>query len=289
MVKVGDVSALPAAGVSHLFGDWYRVNVAPGETPEQAIQRLAALSAVEVVELEYLISVDPSAADSAPPPPGHDTAALAVPDDPLYGQQWNLPMVQAATAWDSATGEGVIVAVIDSGVSEGSDLACHLFVDEYNAILDASGSDAAADDFGHGTHIAGTIAQCTNNGLGVAGVAYQAQIMPVKVLDAQGNGSYADVARGVDWARTHGADVINLSLGGRASSTILGDAIIAAAAADIVIVAAAGNAGGTAYGANIYFPANMVETIAVAAVDFQGIHAPYSNRGIALNLERAGR
>ena len=139
LVRVGDVDALPTMGVSHLFGDWYRVGVAPGETTEQAMQRLAALPAVQVVELEYQISVDPIAADSPSPPPGHDVAALAVPDDPMFGQQWNLPMVQAATAWDSATGEGVIVAVIDSGVSKGSDLACHTFVDEYNAILDASG------------------------------------------------------------------------------------------------------------------------------------------------------
>ncbi|MCO6450290.1 MAG: S8 family serine peptidase, partial [Caldilineales bacterium] len=267
-----------------LFGDWYRVQVRAGESAEEAMLRMSRLPQVELAELDYLVEQAPLPVVAGPETAAGALAADFIPNDPLFGQQWNMTMVQAPVAWDQTAGAGVVVAVVDSGVSKGTDLTCQDFVSPYNAITGIAGAAVVGDDYGHGTHIAGTIAQCTNNNVGVSGLAYRSQIMPIKALDQSGNGTFANVARGVDWARTHDADIINLSLGGRASSSILADAIQAAAAADIFIAAAAGNAGTL----GVYFPANMSEVAAVAAVDWNKLRAPYSNRGDSLALSAPG-
>lgn len=281
--------ARPAPGLSHVFGDWYQAPVAATSTPLKTIAEWARREDVQVVELDYTVQLDPQA--YAIPATGVLAPSL-IPNDPLFGLQWNFQNVQAPTAWERSTGAGVVVAVLDSGVSKGSDLACHTFVDEYNALTGHSGPGVAADDFGHGTHVAGTIAQCTNNGEGVAGIAYNIQLMPVKVLDNQGYGTFSDIAEGFDWARTHGAGVINLSLGGpcynsnwpQCSNSILNEAIEAAANADIVIVGAAGNFRQT----TVAMPANHPAVIAVAATNFHNEHAPYSNGGHALSVSAPG-
>ncbi|MFZ0012486.1 MAG: S8 family serine peptidase, partial [Acidimicrobiia bacterium] len=174
--------------------------------------------------------------------------------------------------------------VVDTGVSHGGeDLNCQQFVAPFKATFpQATGQVAAMDDHGHGTHVAGTIAQCTDNGLGVAGVAFDASLMPVKVLD-NGVGYTSTVARGIEWARVHGADVINLSLTG-GSSQLLDDAIALAVSDGIVVVAAAGNAGtGT-----VAYPASHPSVIAVGATDFNNSLAPYSNWGAALDVVAPG-
>jgi serine protease len=136
--------------------------------------------------------------------------------------------------------------------------------------------------------VAGTIAQCTNNGVGVAGIAYQASLMPIKVLDYQGSGTFDDIIEGINWARTHGARVINISSGmscdagwPACSSDAMNDAI---AAAGIVIVAAAGNDG---HGF-VSYPANHPDVIAVGALDCRSRLAPYSNHGTALSVVAPG-
>ncbi|NOX63231.1 MAG: S8 family serine peptidase, partial [Chloroflexi bacterium] len=273
-----------AAKVEPVWGDWSRVWLSDDETLMEAMNRLAADEAVEVVELDYIVQAADARAFAVQPNPV--LAPSFTPNDPLFNQQWNFSLIQAPEAWDRSTGEGVTVAVLDSGVSKGSDLACRSFAAPYNVFTRQEGENAVVDDFGHGTHVAGTIAQCTNNALGVAGVAFDATLMPVKVLNAEGKGTYSQVAAGVEWARTHGADIINLSLGARASSTILSEVIKRAAADDILLVAAAGN-----YGEGpeaVFFPANMDEVIAVAAVDYQGERAPYSNRGSKLSVSAPG-
>src|SRR3954453_15833067 len=113
--------------------------------------------------------------------------------------------------WRRGNGKGVVVAVIDTGVSKVADLAETKFVPGYNFLSNNANAD---DDHGHGTHVAGTIAQSTNNKVGVAGVAYAASIMPLKVLSARGSGSVAGIAQAIRWAADHGANVINMSLGG---------------------------------------------------------------------------
>ena len=177
------------------------------------------------------------------------------------------------------------MAVVDSGVSqEGEDLGCLTFVAPYNAITDTTGDIAADDDNGHGTHVAGTVAQCTNNGVGVAGIAFDASLMPIKVLDSSGKGDLSWVARGVDWATTNGADVINMSLGCECSSSILSEAIETAAQAGIVVVAASGNSGLN----SVAFPASHPEVIAVGSVDYNLAVADYSNQGPKLDLVAPG-
>ncbi len=298
-------AAILPAGSEHILGAWYKVPIVEGEDPRAAAQRWAAVSGVVLAQPDTVIHVDReevAAIPAAEAPAARAAAGLGAdlaPNDPLYSRQWNFPMIQTEQAWDVATGSGVKVAVVDSGVHRGDDLACATFVDDYNAITNKAGPGVADDDYGHGTHVAGTIAQCTDNGIGVAGVAPDAQLMPVKVLDASGNGSFSNVAKGVDWARAHGARVINLSLGAQCyppfdtwqtcserfgGGNLLNDAIAAAAAADIVIAAAAGNNNlGT-----LMYPANHPNVIAVTAVDPNMVKAPYADWGSGLDLAAPG-
>ena len=203
-----------------------------------------------------------------------------VPNDPLYAEkQWHLKRVGAEKAWEYACGEGVTVAVIDTGVacydkgpfSRGSDLAGTRCGDGYNFVND---SPEAYDDQGHGTHVAGTIAQTTNNEKGVAGLAYCARLMPVKVLNRYGWGTLADVAEGIRYAADHGAQVINMSLGGPSSVGILKDAVEHAISKGVIVVAAAGNSG-----KSVGYPAAYPGVIAVSATDQNDKIAWFSSRG----------
>ncbi|PWH15691.1 MAG: hypothetical protein DDG58_10680 [Ardenticatenia bacterium] len=210
------------------------------------------------------------------------------PNDPYFDRQWNLQAIQATQAWDYAGGQGVVVAVIDSGIAyedfehyrRAPDLANTVVIPGYDFV---NNDPHANDDFGHGTHVAGTIAQSTNNGLGVAGVAFGATLMPVKVLDARGQGGFDAVARGVIFAADQGARVINLSLSGRKASRLLQDAIQYAADKGVLIVAAAGNSGGA-----VEYPAAYDPVIAVGAVDYRLQRARYSNFGPQLDLVAPG-
>ena len=276
-------------GARHLFGDWYQIPVSEGKTTVEWMNALAARDDVALVELNYLLHLDDmeSWLGGASSRRGN-----AYPDDPLYSRQWHLPMVQSQEAWDVSRGENVIVAVVDSGVSKGDDLACRTFVAPYNAITDAPNAVAAEDQNGHGTHVAGTIGQCTDNGIGVAGMAPDVKLMPVRVLDANGNGTMAGAAAGINWAVDHGARIINLSLGMRCydrvwpdcSGSVVNDAIDRATAQDVLIVAAAGNSSDN----TLYFPANHPDVLAVAAVDYNQKHAWYSNKSDALDISAPG-
>ena len=117
--------------------------------------------------------------------PNYIYQALEVPNDPEYSKQWNLHNIHVEQAWEETKGSGVTVAVIDTGVSRVPDLGQTEFVSGYDFVNDRND---ASDDNGHGTHVAGTIAQSTNNSYGVAGIAYEAKIMPLKVLSGQGGG-----------------------------------------------------------------------------------------------------
>lgn len=206
--------------------------------------------------------------------------ASFVPNDPLYAEkQWHLNRVAAERAWDYGCGEGVTVAVIDTGVacydkgpfSRGSDLEGTRCGDGYNFIDD---TPEAVDDQGHGTHVAGTIAQTTHNGKGVAGLAHCARLMPIKVLNKHGWGTLADVAEGIRYAADHGAHVINLSLGGPSPAAILGEAVKYAVGKGVVVVAAAGNSG-----RSVGYPAAYEGVIAVSATDQNDRIAWFSSRG----------
>ena len=214
------------------------------------------------------------------------------PNDPwFYAQRWNFSLVQAQEAWEKTRGVGVIVAVIDTGVAfenyqgfrRGPDFAASQFVYPRNEF---DGTSHPNDDWGHGTHIAGTIAEATDNGLEAAGIASDALILPVKacgwVVDQSRYGCPIDVvADAIDWATTHGADVINLSLGGTDPRVDLERAAIQRAqSAGILVVAASGNGGSDHAGdPQLYYPAALPGVVAVGATDSEGVRASYSNYG----------
>ncbi len=215
--------------------------------------------------------------------------ASFVPNDPAYAKQWNLKMINMPRAWDRTKGKGVVVAVLDTGVAyedyddfrQVPDLRGTKFVEGYDFV---NKDRHANDDHGHGTHVAGTIAQATNNGEGVAGVAFEASIMAVKVLDHFGGGTSADIADAIRWAADHGANVINMSLGGGGRSVVMEKAVEYARKKGVVVVCAAGNGGRGV----VEYPAAYPGSVAVAAVGPTGQRAPYSSWGKELDIAAPG-
>ncbi len=214
--------------------------------------------------------------------------ALFVPNDPQKGDQWHMTRINASRAWDFGIGRGVTVAVVDTGIAcedhgpftKGSDLGSTECVPGWNFV---AGNEHANDDQGHGSHVAGTIAQSTNNNLGVTGVAFGARLMPVKVLNEEGWGTTADVADGIRWAADHGAHVINLSLGGPRNSRVLQSAIDHARRMGVVVVAAAGNTG-----SSVGYPGASDGVIGVSATGPDDKLAPFSSRGKGVDLAAPG-
>ncbi len=213
--------------------------------------------------------------------PNYIYQTFDVPNDPEYSQQWNLRSINIESAWDDTKGSGVTVAVIDTGISPVPDLKTTKLVKGYDFVNDRI---EAFDDAGHGTHVAGTIAQSTNNAYGVAGIAYESSLMPLKVLASSGGGTVADIAEAIRFAADNGADVINMSLGGAGESKLMEEAITYAYQKGVVIVAAAGNANQN----SASYPARYRHVIGVAALDSAGIKAPYSNFGAGVDISAPG-
>jgi serine protease len=237
------------------------------------------------------------------------------PNDPSYSDQWHysepLAGINLPPAWDRTSGAGVVVAVVDTGYRPHADLAANIlagydFVSQ-DISNDGDGRDSDASDPGdwcaalnrpsswHGTHVAGTIGAVTNNSLGVAGVAYGARILPVRVLGTC-SGYTADIADGILWASGNPvngvptnptpARVINMSLGGTgACGQTMQDAITAARNRGAVVVAAAGNDNMNAVGAS---PANCRGVITVASVDRMANKSSFSNYGFTVSLAAPG-
>lgn len=216
--------------------------------------------------------------------------ALLAPNDPAYPLQWGMARVGAPLAWDVQRGSGsVSVAVIDSGVEYGHpDLAGR--VDTVNGWDFVDGDAQAQDDFGHGTHIAGIIAANTDNGLAVAGMAPGCTLMPLRALDAAGNGTDTSVAMAIRWAADRGAKVINLSLGSAERSLVMEEACDYAIARGCVVVAASGNSAAQVgwEPGQIQHPAAYAPVVAVGAVDQSGLRASFSEWGSALDLTAPG-
>ena len=213
--------------------------------------------------------------------PDLERHTLAAPNDPLYSYQWHFDAVNAEAAWDVSTGAGAVVAVIDTGVTEGPDDGLNAVVAGWDFV---NGDADPADDNGHGSHVSGTIAQNTNNGVGVAGLAHGAAIMPVKVLDASGSGYSSDVIDGIIWAADNGADVINMSLGSSSGSSSEQAACDYAEAAGVFVTAAAGNSGRR----RAEYPAGYASVIGVAATDWADERSYYSNKGTHVELAAPG-
>lgn len=214
-----------------------------------------------------------------------------VPDDPLYQYQWNFKQVGAERAWDIATGRDVVVAVIDTGVTVADDPSRGIKVGpDMKGVRTVPGydfvdkSDFVFDGHGHGTHVAGTIAQATNNGYGVAGLAYESAIMPLRVLNSRGFGSVADIADAIRFAADNGAHVINMSLGGPLPSLVMKRAVSYANKKGVTIVAAAGNSGKRA----VSYPAAYDEVFAVAATQYDQRTTFYSQWGDFVDIAAPG-
>lgn len=248
--------AIPAIGV-------LKVKVRPGQELETiaALERYPNLAYAEPNHVAFVFET--------------------IPNDPRYLNQWGLPKISAPAAWDITTGSSeVVIAVVDTGIDlEHPDFNCPgKFVSGYDFYNGDSNPD---DDNGHGTHVAGIAAACTNNATGVAGVAWGARLMPVKVLSGGGGGTYETVAQGITYAADNGADIINLSLGGLDPSTTLANAIQYAVNRGVLVVAAAGNCAQDGYQCRyiynpIMYPAAYETTFAVAATDSNDAWANFS-------------
>jgi subtilisin family serine protease len=212
--------------------------------------------------------------------------ALGVPSgsDPYRSQQWDFTKIRVADAWQKSTGGGVVVAVIDTGVdSTHPDLKGNV-LQGYDAI--ANRVAAGADGNGHGTHVAGTIAAVTGNGVGVSGVAPDVKILPVKVLSDSGSGTMSDTAEGIVWAADNGAQVINMSLGSSSKVAAVSNAIAYARSKGVTVVAAAGNERSS--GSPTSYPGADAGLIAVAATDSADKFASYSNAGSYVDVAAPG-
>jgi serine protease len=221
--------------------------------------------------------------------PGQEDNSGWKPNDPRYNEQWNFRMVNAETAWQTTRGKGAVVAVIDTGVAfmdtkkgkRARDFGDTQFVEGYDFV----NHDAMPnDDQGHGTHVAGTIAESTDNGEGVAGLAIEAKIMPLKVLNSSGGGTSKDIAEAIRWAADHGANVINMSLGSAYPDQLMGSACEYARKKGVTIVCAAGNSGREGVG----YPAAYKDCIAVSSVGPKGDLSFYSSWGKQVAIAAPG-
>lgn len=206
--------------------------------------------------------------------------------DPLLDQQWGLTAIGAPTVWSITRGAGVTVAVIDSGSGPHPDLDANMEVGRtIFGSIDSAGMTDVDLDKGHGTHVAGIIAAVADNGVGGAGVAPQARILPIRALDSLGSGDSKDVSKAVRFAADSGAKVINLSLGGEFESPTLTAAIQYAVDRNVLVVAAAGNG---AADAAPKWPAASDLTLAVTAVDRNKSVTSFDQRGDYIDLAAPG-
>ncbi len=212
--------------------------------------------------------------------PDYVAEALEVPNDSLVGSQWGLDKVKAFGAWSATHGSSQVdIAIVDTGIDRGHEDLASKVVKRANFTTD--GDD---DGNGHGTHVAGIAGAMTNNGKGVAGMAYEGRLFSVKVLDDDGSGYYSWVADGVTWAVDNGAEVINLSLGGSYPSRTLQRAIEDAWNRGVVVVAAAGN-NGRSYPV---YPAYYSDVIAVGAIDENDTRPSWSTYGSWVDVAAPG-
>ncbi|MAD47265.1 MAG: peptidase S8 [Oceanospirillaceae bacterium] len=242
--------------------------------------------------------------------PNYIRQPLAVPGDPYYHYQWHYPAINLPTAWDLSQGDDVIVAVIDTGVFMAQeDLVGQLtetgydFISNSSSARDGNGRDSNPDDPGdssiigksswHGTHVSGTVAAAANNGKGGTGVAWNARVMPLRVLGRDGGTSYDIIqaiyyAAGLDNASgttpATRADIINLSLGSESRSSGEQAAVNAATNAGVIVVAAAGNDNTS----EAFYPAAYDNVISVSATDYNGDRSYYSNYGSTIDIAAPG-
>jgi len=274
----------------------YRINVPAPSSPDsmpvnifKVIDELKAQPEVEYAEPNYIYSID-AAQPEGPILTAEDVkkmqktnptsgSGVVVPNDPLYSQQWYIPAIHADSVWSQTMGDSTeVIAIVDTGVDwTHPDLANNIWTNPNpNKTPDANGvvndirgwdfinnDNNPMDDNSHGTHVAGIAAAQANNGIGIAGVCPKAKIMPIKVFQSSGYGDAATIAKGITYAATHGATVINMSFGSYARSLTM-EAALKNAYATCVLVAAAGN-DDIAIGFAPFFPAALPYVLGVQA------------------------
>jgi serine protease len=295
LAEVSDEDAVPGlidVGLEGYTEEHHRLGAQLGEVVEDVRLEDDPLDDVDDPEELLVVRVDPdreaealaalrARSDVHFAEPVVRVSALWQPDDPEFAKQWHLRTAGAPSAWNAARGAGVTVAIIDTGIAPVEDLDPARIVPGHNFL---SGSDDARDDHGHGTHVAGTVAQTTDNGIGVAGMAPRARLMPLKVLGADGSGTSVAIADAIRWAADHGARVLNLSLGGGARSAAMANAVAYARRKGAVVVCAAGNTGAR----GVSYPAAYEGAIAVSSVGPKGKLAPYSSWGPQIRIAAPG-
>jgi thermitase len=227
----------------------------PADQATQATAALRADPAVSYVEPNYLAQM-----------------SAFTPADPSFAGQWGIVKTGVNAVWNTTTGSSsVIVAVVDTGVAAVPDLAGRLLPGKDFVNHDNN----AADDNGHGTMAAGVIAARGGNHVGIAGICWECRILPVKVLDSHGSGTYTDIAAGIRYAADAGADIISLSLGGSADGQVLRDAVSYAVGKGALVIGAAGNDGGSA----LHYPAAIPSVLAVGGSTDKDARYSWSNWG----------
>jgi type VII secretion-associated serine protease mycosin len=276
MTQIQAVDAQPLSAVGFEV-----VTVPAGSNPQETLRRLSQDPNVE--------SAEPVHRMSRPRQPKRPQALSLLQNafggsgrDPLRKQQWALDTIEADAAWQVSRGApNVVVAIIDSGIDPYHPELRDKLVQGWSAV---GGSHNIKDEDGHGTHCAGIAAAISGNGTGIAGMAPNVKIMPVRVLDAKGEGDDEDIAAGVIWAANHGASVISMSVGSLESARVLKDAVAYAQRKNVLIVAAMGNDGNN----KPNFPAQYKGVMAVGATDSEDQLADFSNTGNWISVTAPG-
>jgi type VII secretion-associated serine protease mycosin len=272
-----------------LAGALAHVDVVRATGPQAAQRAVAAAQAdpdVVAVQIDHRVQLQDVSPTASPTAAAASSASLPLSDDPYRSQQWALTALRAESAWAVSRGAGQVVGVVDSGVdATHPDLVGRILT---GTDLVSPGGDGRTDPYGHGTHVAGIIAADAGNGIGVAGLAPLAQILPVRALDATGGGWDSDIATGIIWAADHGASIVSLSLGGPDASDAVRSAVTYAIGKGALVVAAVGNE--RASGDPVEYPAGftMPGLLAVAATTSDGVSASYSNTGTYVTIAAPG-
>ncbi len=248
------------------------INAISADIPDSVSEKLKKNQKIKYVEEDAQVQIAGKPTQPQPPQPPQQIT-------------WGIARVNAPLAWNNSTGKNVKIAVLDTGIS-----STHpdLTVSGGINLVGKSKNNKWSDDNGHGTHVAGIIA-ARNNTIGVVGVAPDAQLYAVKVLDAYGNGYISDVIEGIDWAVQNNMDVVSMSLGTTTYSQALNDTTANAYKAGILLVAAAGNNGdGNLSTDDVLYPAKFDSVIAVSAIDSNNVAPIWSADGEEVELTAPG-
>ena len=234
----------------------------PAQAEQAVVRALSRNPHIEFAELDMAVEL-----------------SLTTPNDPRYGNQWHLPKIQTPTSWVSSKADNTVIAILDTGVdSAHSDLTSKL-IPGWNSV---DGSGDTSDINGHGTAVAGTAAATTDNANGVAGVAWNAQILPVRISNRSDGAAYfSDIARGLNWAADQGADVANISYGVSNSSSVTNAAQYMRNKNGLVVVAAGNDGVDPGFKDNIYM-------ISVSATTSSDDKASWSNYGEFIDVAAPG-